>query len=373
MCDFSDAFVEQVKHALENIYDFPALQDHPLAENGGPALRRVLLEAIETLNPGPEVYFRSPHARLSNLLQLHYVEGMTIQETADELGISQRQAYRDLRKGQESVAQILWAERAKRGTQPMTTIQAEIARLGATLEQTDLGDLLGAAIDAVARLAQAQDIALHLTETPPAVPLSTARPIARQILITALSHVIQHAQPGAVHIHLRATNAEDIRLSLRYNPTDAPSEMAILSELAGQLGWEVREGPGEVVLVIQSNGPKLLVIDDNEGLIELFDRFLDAHSCRIVPATDPRTGLQMAQDWQPDAIILDVMMPQMDGWEVLQRLRAVPSLAKTPVIICSVLNDPGLAYSLGADHFLPKPIDQPSVISALQDAGLLLR
>jgi DNA-directed RNA polymerase specialized sigma24 family protein len=104
-----DDFIEQVKDALEHLYDFPHLQNHPLIDKSNlpeqspespvQQLRRELLELIETLNPGENVPFRSPHARLYNILHLHYVEGMTVQETAKELGISLRQAYRDLRKG----------------------------------------------------------------------------------------------------------------------------------------------------------------------------------------------------------------------------------------------------------------------------------
>ncbi|MFP4323664.1 MAG: hypothetical protein ACLFTK_14520, partial [Anaerolineales bacterium] len=162
--DIPEAFIEDVKAALENIYDFPALQRHPFAARlvpeGGQTLRRCLLDAIETLNPGTDVYFRSPHARLYNLLHFHYVESLTIQEAADELGISQRQAYRDLRKGQESIAQMLWATLAKTTTQttapPVSSIQAEIARLGLTIEQTDLRALLVSAMDAVQLLADAQ-------------------------------------------------------------------------------------------------------------------------------------------------------------------------------------------------------------------------
>jgi CheY-like chemotaxis protein len=59
------------------------------------------------------------------------------------------------------------------------------------------------------------------------------------------------------------------------------------------------------------------------------------------------------------------MMPEMDGWELLQRLRTAPQTAATPVIICSVFNDPELAYSLGASLFLPKPVKRDEVLAAL--------
>jgi CheY-like chemotaxis protein len=148
------------------------------------------------------------------------------------------------------------------------------------------------------------------------------------------------------------------------------------AELAGRLRWKVsqseRSGDTHVVtLGIAVKGPAILVIDDNEGLIELLDRYLTGHAYRVIAAMSGKEGLQLAQEMIPDAIILDVMMPEMDGWEFLQRLRAYPPTAETPAIICSVINDPELAYSLGASLFLPKPVSRDDVLSALQQLGII--
>ena len=91
-----EEFAKSVKGALESLYDLPTLQRHPLAqgsaeaarpgESAGQRLRSELMGAIEALNPGPATPFRSPHARTFHLLHLHYVEGMTVQETARSWG-----------------------------------------------------------------------------------------------------------------------------------------------------------------------------------------------------------------------------------------------------------------------------------------------
>jgi len=65
------------------------------------------------------------------------------------------------------------------------------------------------------------------------------------------------------------------------------------------------------------------------------------------------------------------MIPGMDGWEVLQRLRNGPQSAEIPVIMCSVLDSPELAYSLGASLFLPKPVSRDDVLSALSQLGVV--
>jgi CheY-like chemotaxis protein len=65
------------------------------------------------------------------------------------------------------------------------------------------------------------------------------------------------------------------------------------------------------------------------------------------------------------------MMPDMDGWEVLQRLRNHPATQHTAVIICSVFDDPELAYALGASSFLSKPVKREDIIKALRMESIL--
>src|SRR5689334_11404992 len=108
-----DPFLEQIKDVLEHLHDFVYLQRHPMAKDedfsgGAPAespaqhLRSSVLAAIESLSPGPGIAFRSPHARVYNMLHLRYVEGLTVHQAAHDLNLSLRQAHRDLRRGEES-------------------------------------------------------------------------------------------------------------------------------------------------------------------------------------------------------------------------------------------------------------------------------
>jgi CheY-like chemotaxis protein len=112
--------------------------------------------------------------------------------------------------------------------------------------------------------------------------------------------------------------------------------------------------------------PTILVIDDYEGLSRLLKRYLAGHRCRVLAATDGMSGLSLAREVQPDAVVLDVMMPGMDGWEILQRLQNHPDTQHIPVIICSVFNDPELAYALGASSFLSKPVKRDDILNALR-------
>jgi CheY-like chemotaxis protein/transposase len=392
--DLPQALVEHVKDALEHIYDLNYLQHHPLAQEDeagpeaskivGQRLRQDLAAAIEALNPGAGVPFRAPQARLYNLVRLHYMHGMTVQEAAREMGISVRQAYRDLRRGVKSVATALQARRATDTPQRpraahLSSLQEEMARLETHPRPTDVSALLQSAQAAVERLAEQQGVRFHVDSPSQPVMVSTDPLLARQVLVNALSHAVQQAQPGPMHVTL-APAEERASITLRYEPepeaTNAPTVNLLVAQLADRLGWLVRQedqpwGTRLVALHVTARGPTVLVIDDNEGLVKLVQRYLTDRDCRVIAATNGREGLRLAQELLPDAIVLDVMMPEMDGWELLQRLRNRPQTATIPVIICSVISDPELAYSLGAALFLPKPISRRDVMDALHQLGVM--
>jgi CheY-like chemotaxis protein len=108
------------------------------------------------------------------------------------------------------------------------------------------------------------------------------------------------------------------------------------------------------------------VIDDHQGLIDLFGRYLEGSDYQLLSARTVREGLQIAQRELPDIVVLDVMMPTEDGWTALQRLRNSEQTSHLPVIICSVIDDPELAYSLGAVYHLPKPVSRAQLLEALR-------
>ncbi|HEY66611.1 MAG TPA: response regulator [Caldilineae bacterium] len=392
--ELPEAFIEQVKRALEHLYDFPLLQRHPLArdlapsveragETAGQFLRRELINAIETLNPGPSVPFRAPHARLYNLLHLHYVEGMTIQEAAHELGVSLRQAYRDLRRGEESVAAVLWARHFQNVHEEpraidLSSLQAEMGRLEPHPRPVDARYLLQRAYKAVERLAQQRATRLQIHAPTEQVVISADPTVAQQILTGLLSYVVQQARGGTVEGVLTAGDERaTFMLSYMSAPGPASAELpAVVTQLIEKQGWKLEEhrhpdGARSMALHMSAYGPTVLVIDDNEGLVELLDRYLTGHACRVVAAASGREGLELAQEIRPDAIVLDVMMPEVDGWEVLQTLRTRPQTSAIPVIVCSVFNDPELAYSLGASLFLPKPVRRDDVLNALRELGVV--
>jgi CheY-like chemotaxis protein len=110
----------------------------------------------------------------------------------------------------------------------------------------------------------------------------------------------------------------------------------------------------------------LLVIDDDETVRELLEIYLSKIGYHVVVAASGVEGLKLAKQLRPDAITLDVMMPGMDGWQVLSKLKADPDLAHIPVIMLTMTDDQNIGYSLGASEFLTKPITRSQLIKVLR-------
>jgi signal transduction histidine kinase/CheY-like chemotaxis protein len=105
------------------------------------------------------------------------------------------------------------------------------------------------------------------------------------------------------------------------------------------------------------SGPLILVIDDDVTVQDLLRRSLNRDGFRVETAADGATGLARARELRPAMITLDVMMPGMDGWEVLAALKEDPETADIPVIVVSIVDERGLGFSLGAADYLTKPLD----------------
>ena len=115
----------------------------------------------------------------------------------------------------------------------------------------------------------------------------------------------------------------------------------------------------------------VLVIDDDPSQRDLMARFLERQGFAARTAPDGPKGLDLARTIRPRAILLDVMMPQMDGWSVLSALKEDPELAKIPVIMVTFVDEKGLSATLGAADHVNKPVNWDKlkkVMDRLRDA-----
>ena len=110
----------------------------------------------------------------------------------------------------------------------------------------------------------------------------------------------------------------------------------------------------------------VLIIDDDEASREIVERVLRQEGYEVLGAASGPEGLRIASEIHPAAIVLDVMMPGMDGWSVLKTLREDEALADTPVVMLSMADESELGLALGADAYLSKPLDRTELSRALQ-------
>jgi CheY-like chemotaxis protein/anti-sigma regulatory factor (Ser/Thr protein kinase) len=102
----------------------------------------------------------------------------------------------------------------------------------------------------------------------------------------------------------------------------------------------------------------ILVVDDDPASRELVQRTLESEGFSVVTAATGEEGLELARELKPSLITLDVLMPSMDGWSVLQEVKADPELEHIPVMMISIAGDKELGYTLGAVECLTKPVDR---------------
>jgi len=109
------------------------------------------------------------------------------------------------------------------------------------------------------------------------------------------------------------------------------------------------------------------VIEDDLDCAELLSQSVTRAGYQVRIATDGITGLKMARELVPAVILLDVMMPGMDGWRVLREIRADEKVADVPIIVCSIVDNRPLGYQLGASGYLLKPVDPHELTHTLRD------
>jgi DNA-binding response OmpR family regulator len=116
--------------------------------------------------------------------------------------------------------------------------------------------------------------------------------------------------------------------------------------------------------------PTVLIVEDDTRAAKLLSLYLGQANWRPVVAQDGREALAQAVRLRPSAILLDLLLPELDGWEVLSALKASPETAHIPVIILSVLDKQDLGFRMGAADYLVKPVGRLALMRALRRCSL---
>jgi signal transduction histidine kinase/CheY-like chemotaxis protein len=117
---------------------------------------------------------------------------------------------------------------------------------------------------------------------------------------------------------------------------------------------------------VADDQPTILVVEDDEHSIDLLSLHLTGAGFKVELARDGRHGLELARTLQPTGIVLDIILPGLDGWDLLASVKADPNVADIPVIIVSMLDERGKGFALGAAEYLVKPVARDEVLTALE-------
>jgi len=382
-----DTFHKQVKDALEHLHDAAHLQVHPLLSQMTDAvadsqqtraqrLRAWLKNAIEQLRPPQDLPSNAPEWRSYLALRYRYIQRMNPANIESELGISQRQLYRELNKGLDALANLLWEQR----TPPdQTTARApeisetrelenELSQWTLARQSGDVRALIEETLSTLKPMIEARGIVVD-AEFPADLPnVFVDATLTRQALLNLLRFAIKQARHTVV---LRAgAQAKHIGIVIVVEDVavDCAGEDWHNAELlfSAQGGILDLNRAGQITILLpRPTQPRVLVIDDNPAIQQLFERYLAPQQYQVLHAQSGEDALRLAAETQPDVITLDVMMPNMDGWQVLRALAQNPATAKIPVVVCSVLREPEIALSLGARAYLKKPIDRLTLVETL--------
>jgi CheY-like chemotaxis protein len=245
-------------------------------------------------------------------------------------------------------------------------------------KSVDLKALLEGAISATHSLAVHHGVSISL-DSCDSVPISGhSSGVLRQAILLITSQLIVHfsrggkltircaAQPNAFGISFVLDGDLAQGDGLEAGFAQQRSLHTLVETLEGSLAVEAESGrAARVRLDIPLKERTVLLVDDNPGMIDLFQRYLAGQTYRVLSAREGDEAVQIARQMHPDVVVLDVMLPGKDGWEVLQNLKTHPATSDIPVLICSVLDAFDLAISLGANACLKKPPNQAEFLAAL--------
>ena len=398
-----------VRSALAHLYDYAYLQNHPLAtmlDSGrdldqvtrAQKVRRVLLDCLEQLRPQGQSNVPSEATRAYAILTYRYVDGLSTQEIASKLALSRRQFYREHEKGMEATASLL-ADRLHSeghatnrlvGPGPeedrLKVAQVEVERLrqNARPERLALDEVLQNVVALLAPRIDQTGGQIKVFSTDPWPTVVADRVMLRQALLNLLSYALDSISEGDLALTIARRPGQalievvwDSSGAARCQPPDsAPAEetsvrlavaQTLIEAQGGRLEIDAAGGrwQGQISLPV-SGRQTVLVIDDNQELVSLLQRYLGGHEISVVGVTEGERAVHLATDLQPQLITLDLMMPNQDGWETLQKLKTSPATRDIPVVICSVLHEPQLAWAMGANDYVTKPVRQDDLLVVLR-------
>lgn len=290
----------------------------------------------------------------------------------------------------------------------------EAGKMELNFELINMGDLINSVMSTAVGLVKDKPIKLISTIEPDLPVVSADQTRIRQVLLNLISNATKFTEKGSITVEAKSSKSSTGQKEITINVTDTGNGIAVedrpklfqpfsqvddsptrktggsglglsicrsLIEMHGGnigLGWsEIGKGSTFYFTLplkeenqkenddIGTGKPIILAIDDDLQVLNLYRRYLGSSGYNVIPLSNPTHAVEQAELIKPFAITLDIMMPEMDGWQVLHALKNNPSTRDIPIIICSILEDDEKGFSLGAADYLVKPFLQDELMNAI--------
>ncbi len=393
MGTFED-FENDLREGLAHLYD-PTYHPPPsiLEVIGEDDMKDCLIQAIEALKPAIDTPPNTRARRFYNLLSYRYVQEFTQVKVAQELNITPRHLRREQQQAIHVLAHQLWEQFSKRepfAYQPdsnklivteantatedwYTQVQQELVSLeeNAPGAVADVGVIINSAVKIGGALAANHGVTLQARPSSLTLIAAIHPSLLSQILMTAIEKLIQAMDTGQIILDTEQID-DMVRILVKGRPVTATFSLqsdliqTILSAQNGtvDIGYQADEAAIRIQLP-SANQVGVLVVDDNRDLVHWYRRYTAQTRYTITHLAEGQFVFDTVKELAPEVIVLDVMLPDIDGWELLTQLHEHPDTRRIPVIICSVVKRKELALALGATIYLPKPVHRQAFIQAL--------
>ncbi len=398
-----DDFLNLLHDGLCHLHDADALRRSPLAALFGvanrldtsSALRNILISAIGALKPAGDGPAPAHAWEMHDALFCCHVQQLSQRVVADQLAMSPRQLRREQRAALEVLADRLCdrfhlvastGEGEEPDAHPVTasvTAGDDLAWLkDLPLDKPAALDETLFAVQALIQPLAAQHRVRLAMQIADGLPNLAVHQVAlSQILLGLLAVAIPQARGNEVRLCARSTGwVVHVEVQCPRSPAlswavsgDDTASLDMARQLAELCGGRlsISEGDGaslSIGLILPAlKCLPVLVIDDNADALQLYQRYTTGTRYRITGAREPEQALGLVENLMPEVIVLDVMMPQVDGWKVLGRLRQHPRTGHIPIIVCTILPQEALSLSLGASAFVRKPVTRQALLAALDE------
>jgi CheY-like chemotaxis protein len=392
-------FKQQLQDVLGHLYD-PAFSPGETIwvvtgvtpSQGVEAVQSALIRAIEALRPAPDVPATARARRIYGLLSCRYIRQLTQSEVAEHLGFTPRHVRREQREAVDVLAHRLWAgypkvfdngeataarDTARPEPSPSSAWRSQVKQELASLQKTDpnsvanVEEAVKGVIALERTLAERRGIRLQAGHIQQSTYAAIHPSALRQILVAAVGRLVQYMSSGEIALGAQ-TSSDSIKITITGCPVEADQSLnsALVREIVSSQGGDFGVDSKDACTVFHIELPSVkeitvLVIDDNSDLVHFYQRYVAGTKYHIVQVAEGKGVLKAVRESEPDVIVLDVMLPDMDGWELLTLLSEYPETRAIPVIVCSVVREEELALALGAALYLAKPVRRRQFLRAL--------